>query len=243
MTNSMLVGSGARSDPNCWGNLSNTFQALCRFDTCPFHFETARKSSLIFYSTCHHAPHESSHGTTGTSIQGLPRHASRPLPVAVCGVPPPPAAARPSCSTPHRTGALRHNGHGYVSTPARTYGVQPGHGRTSRSGGSPVSHAPHRTVPLSAWDSRGRNTVSSVSLAQLSPPRGIKKAPAGEAPTKAACLYAVFDDNSVPRPKWKIVRDFGHQLFPYSSVTSFCRARFFFLYADVRSMWKRSQMS
>ena len=40
MTNSMLVGSGARSGPNCWGNSSNTFQALCRFDTCPFHFET-----------------------------------------------------------------------------------------------------------------------------------------------------------------------------------------------------------
>lgn len=41
MPNSMLVGSGARSGPNCWGNLSGTFQALCRFDTCPFHFETA----------------------------------------------------------------------------------------------------------------------------------------------------------------------------------------------------------
>ena len=48
MTNSMLVGSGARSGPNCWGNLSNTFQALCRFDTCPFHLETAKKAVSFF---------------------------------------------------------------------------------------------------------------------------------------------------------------------------------------------------
>lgn len=39
------------------------------------------------------------------------------------------------------------SGRGFVSTPCRTYGVQPGHGRTSRSGGSPVSGVPHRTVP------------------------------------------------------------------------------------------------
>ncbi len=31
------------------------------------------------------------------------------------------------------------SGRGFVSTPCRTYGVQPGPGRTSRSGGSPVN--------------------------------------------------------------------------------------------------------
>ena len=85
----------------------------------------------------------------------------------------------PSSGTPHRTSALQRSGHGYVSMPCHTYGVQPGCGRTSRSGGSPVFHAPHRTVPLSASDSRGRNTASSVSLASASPPLDIKKAPAG----------------------------------------------------------------
>lgn len=50
MTNSKLVGSGARSGPNFWGNLSGTFQALCRFDTCPFHFETAiQQSHFLFH--------------------------------------------------------------------------------------------------------------------------------------------------------------------------------------------------
>lgn len=153
--------------------------------------------------------------------RGFPRHGFRPLPMAACGVPPPQDTASLSYNTPHRTGALQRIGHGFASTPCHTYGVQPGHGRTSRSGGSPASHVPRRTVPLSASGIRGRNTASSVSLALLSPPSGIKKAPAGEAPTKAVCLYAVFDNSSVPRPIWKIVRDFGHQSFPYSSVTSF----------------------
>ena len=129
------------------------------------------------YSICHRAPHESSHGRTGTMTQGCFHHECRPLPAAACGVPPPQDAAALSYNTPHRTGALRHSGHGCVSTPCRTYGVQPGHGSTSRSGGSPVSHAPHRTVPLSAPGIQGRNTASSVSLASDSPPHGIKKAP------------------------------------------------------------------
>ena len=34
--------------------------------------------------------------------------------------------------------------HWACSTPAHTYGVQPGHGRTSRSGGSPAFHASHK---------------------------------------------------------------------------------------------------
>ena len=55
-----------------------------------------------------------------------------------------------------------------------------------------------------------RIAVSSVSLALLSPPHGIKKAPAGETPTKAACLYAVFDDNSIPRHTANILHGITH---------------------------------
>lgn len=135
--------------------------------------------TCFFVPTCLHAPHESSHGRTGTATRGFPHHASHPLPMAAYGVPPPPLSATHSSGIPHRTGALRHIGHGFSSMLCHTYGVQPGHGRTSRSGGSPASHAPHRTVPPSAWDSRGRNTASSVSLASASPPHGIKKAPTG----------------------------------------------------------------
>lgn len=139
----------------------------------------AKAMACFFVPIGRRAPHESSHGRAGTATQGLPRHASRPLPMATCGVPPPPVAAAPSSSTPHKTGALRRNGHGFASMPSHTYGVQPGHGRTSRSGGSPAFHAPHRTSRPSASGIRGRNTASSVSLALLSPPLGIKKAPAG----------------------------------------------------------------
>lgn len=60
--------------------------------------------------------------------------------------------------------------------PVHTYGVQPGHGHTSRSVCSPVSDAPHRTVRQLGWDNRGRNTVVLVFLATLPPPLGIKKA-------------------------------------------------------------------
>ena len=105
---------------------------------------------VTFSASGRHALHESLHGRAGTATRGFPRHASRPLPAAACGVPPPPVAAAPSFGTLCRMGALRRSGHGFVSTPARTYGVQPGHGRTSRSDGSPVSHTRHRTVPISA---------------------------------------------------------------------------------------------
>ena len=42
---------------------------------------------VTFSASGRHAPYESSHGRTGTVTQGLPRHASRPLPAAACGDP------------------------------------------------------------------------------------------------------------------------------------------------------------
>ena len=178
--------------------------------------------------------------------QGFPRHASRPPLMAAYGVLPPPAAAAPSSGIPHRTGALRHSGHGFISTPSHTYGVQPGPGRTSRSGGSPAVHAPHRTVPPSASGIRGRNTVSSVSLASASPPLGIKKAPAGfrcsrEGPLDIFSRYQHTTPNKENHPRYYSHRP--RHAFPYSSVTSLPRVRFFLLYAEERSMPKRSQMS
>ena len=152
--------------------------------------------TCFFVPTCLHAPHESSHGRTGTATRGFPRHASHPLPMAACDVPPPPNTAVLSCNTPHRMGALRRIGHGFSSMPCRTYGVQPGRGRTSHSDGSPVSHVPHRSVPLSASGILGRNTASSVSLASVSPPSTIK------APQDFSheALLTFFHAISIPRP-------------------------------------------
>ena len=72
---------------------------------------------VTFSASGRHAPYESSHGRTGTVTQGFPRHASRPLPAAACGVLLPPAAAALSSGTPRRRDVLRHNGHGFVSMP------------------------------------------------------------------------------------------------------------------------------
>ena len=140
--------------------------------------------SVTCCATCHRAPHGFWHGTDGTAnISSLP-HASLPLPVAAYGVLPPQDAAPLSYNTPHRMDALRHIGHGCVPIHAHTCGVQPDHGRTSRSGGSPAFHAPHKIVPLSALGIRGRNTASSVSLASLHLPSGKRKASAGFLPKR-----------------------------------------------------------
>ena len=181
---------------------------------------------------------------TGTVTQDFPRHVYHPLPAAACGAPPPPDAAAPSSGTPHRTGALRHNDHGFVSTPAHIYGVQPDPGRTSRSGGSPVFHAPHKNAPLSASGIRERNTASLVSLASPPPPLR-QKAPAGsrfshEGPLDIFSCYQHTTPGKEKHPRYYSHRP--HHAFPYSSVTSLPRARFFLLYAEERSMPKRSQM-
>jgi hypothetical protein len=152
--------------------------------------------TCFFVPTCLHAPHESSHGRTGTATRGFPHHASHPLPMAAYGVPPPPLSATHSSGIPHRTGALRHIGHGFSSMLCHTYGVQPGHGRTSRSGGSPVSHVPHKSVPLSASGIRERNTVSSVFLASIPPP-STTKAPQD---FSHEALLTFFHAISIPRP-------------------------------------------
>lgn len=126
-----------------------------------------------------HALHEFSHGTLCKGKPSCSHRVCLPRIRAPCDAPPPQGAAVLSFGTLHKKDALTHSGRGFVSTPCRTYGVQPGPGRTSRSGGSPVSDVPHRTVLPLGWDSRGRNTVSLVFLAPFHLPLGIKKASAG----------------------------------------------------------------
>ncbi len=137
-----------------------------------------------FYAICHRAPHGFWHGRTGTAIRGCSHHGCRLLPTAIYGALLPPDAADLSCNTPHRMDALRRNCHGFSSRSAHTCGVQQGHGRTSRSGGSPAFHVPRRNVLLSGGDIRGKNTASSVSLAPASPPHGIKKSLCWISPAK-----------------------------------------------------------
>lgn len=73
-----------------------------------------------------------------------------------------------SVCTVHIVGVLLRNGHGCASMLCRTYGVQPGHGRTSRSVGLPSWRVPHRTFLWSAWGSRGVSMGVWVYLARLS---------------------------------------------------------------------------
>ena len=72
----------------------------------------------------------------------------------------------------------------------RIYGVQPGHGRTSRSVCSLGAHAPYSIGGLSGWDSRGKNTAALVASALFHLLAGIKKAPRGC--SREAALYAVL---------------------------------------------------
>lgn len=73
-----------------------------------------------------------------------------------------------------------------------------------------------------------------MSLLQMKSPRGI---------FSLGGSVAVFYAITITGINGKCVRDIGHYGFPKSSTDSFWRARFFFLYAEVRSMLKCSQMS
>ena len=73
-----------------------------------------------------------------------------------------------------------------------------------------------------------------MSSLQMKSPRGIN-------PSEA--LFAIFYAITITGINGKCVRDIGHHGLPKSSTDSFWTARFFFLYAEVRSMLKCSQIS
>ena len=81
----------------------------------------------------------------------------------------------PGCTCP---GCASRRGH--------TYGVQPGHGRTSRSVWLPLWRAPRRTCHPSAWGIRGTNRGAWVLLAPFPPPFGHKKSHRRGGPTMAS---------------------------------------------------------
>lgn len=83
------------------------------------------------------------------------------------------------------------------------------------------------------WE-HGRFGFLGMSSLQMKSPRGID-------PTEA--LFAVFYATTISGVSPKSVRDIGHHGLPKRSTESFWSARFFLLYAEVRSMLNRSQMS
>ena len=173
--------------------------------------------------------------------KGYPHRECHPPPVGAYDVPPPLDAAIPSSGTPHRMGDWRRSGYGYVPISFHIYGV---HGHTSRSVGSPAFHAPHKNALLSASGIRERNTASLVSLASPPPPLR-QEASAGfqfsrEGPLDIFSCYQHTTPGKEKHPRY--YSHWPHHAFPYSRVTSLPRARFFLLYAEERSMPKRSQM-
>lgn len=115
--------------------------------------------------------------------------------------------------TAHTEGAEIHSGHEYVSKPCRIYGVQPGPGRTSRSGGSLFSGVPRRTFLPSAWGIRGKNRDALVSLAS----RHLlwtKRKPPQDCSHEGRLIY--FHAIRIPHQKANILHDFTHYAFPNS---------------------------
>ena len=88
--------------------------------------------------------------------------------------------------TAHTADAPGCTGRGCASRRGHTCGVQPGHGRTSRSVWPPPWRAPLRTCRPSAWDSRDTNRGAWALWAPFHLLPGIRKATAGGGPTMAS---------------------------------------------------------
>ena len=197
--------------------------------SCQSVTEISTAPPVIGYASGHRFLHGFLRGRTGKEKSDCSPCVYHPVTKAACDAPPPRDAAAHSDNTSHRTDALQRSGHESVSMLCHTYGVQPGHGRTSRSGGSPVSHGPHRIVPPSGSDSRGKNRVALVFLALDSTSFGHKESPRRIAPNEGCYSYAVFDVIIIAPLQQNILRNFGHHGFPNSSTVRRSSARFFFL--------------
>ena len=109
-------------------------------------------------------------------------HVCRPQREVPCDAPLRRGSACHPAGTAHTADAPGCTGRGCASRRGHTCGVQPGHGRTSRSVWPPPWRAPRRTCRPSAWDSRDTNRGAWALWAPFHLLPGIRKATAGVAP-------------------------------------------------------------
>ena len=149
--------------------------------------ETTLRGGLLFsYASGPRAGRGFWHGKTCTGQRDCPARGFLLQPAAFCGGPLRRGSACLLADTVRTAGAPGCTCPGCASRRGHTYGVQPGHGRTSRSVWLPLWRAPRRTCHPSAWGIRGTTLDRVFFVGTVPPPFGHKKSHRRGGPTMAS---------------------------------------------------------